>query len=93
MTMACSYPALYKSLNGIIFLTYLINSGSDGLNLYSQNMTQIIVSVMPAQEQIYSSFLIRPCSTGTALRPSYQHAWYGPECPERLGSICRDEMF
>ena len=64
-----------------------------GFTLYSQSMTQIIVSVISAQVQIYSSYLIRPCSTGTALRPSHQHTWYGPECSERLGSVCGGEMF
>ena len=61
--------------------------------LYSQSMMQIIVSVISAQVQIYSSYLIRPCSTSTALRPSHQHAWYGPEYSERLGSVCGGEMF
>lgn len=64
-----------------------------GFTLYSQSMTQIIVSVISAPAKIYSSYLIRPCSTGTALRPSHQHAWYGPECSERLGSVCGGEMF
>lgn len=65
----------------------------DGFTLYSQSMTHIIVLVIPAQVQIYGSFLIRPCGTGTALRPSHQHAWYGHECSERLGSVCGDEVF
>ena len=76
------------------FETHSINNGPRLYSLLTKHDADYcLVSVISAQAQIYSSYLIRPCSTGTALRPSHQHAWYGPEYSERLGSVCGGEMF